>query len=77
MNLTYDEQKVYDKSEIKEHNLYGDLEEEIPPHHFCPFCKDSRRRPTEKMSGTARKQNSFLHGSLVEKAPAMIYLQTL
>ena len=34
------EQKVYDKSEIKEHNLYGDLEEEIPPHHFCPFCKD-------------------------------------
>ena len=34
------EQKVYDKNEIKEHNLYGDLDEEIPPHHFCPFCKD-------------------------------------
>ena len=34
------EQKVYNKNEIKEHNLYGDLEEEIPPHHFCPFCKD-------------------------------------
>ena len=34
------EQKVYNKNEIKEHNLYGDLDEEIPPHHFCPFCKD-------------------------------------
>ena len=34
------EQKVYDKNEIKEHNLYGDLEEDIPPHHFCPFCKE-------------------------------------
>jgi hypothetical protein len=34
------EQKIYDKNEIKEHNLYGDIEEEIPPHHFCPFCKE-------------------------------------
>ena len=34
------EQKVYDKNEIKEHNLYGDLEEDIPPHHFCPFCRE-------------------------------------
>ena len=34
------EQKVYDKSEIKEHNLYGDIEEDIPPHHFCPFCRE-------------------------------------
>ena len=34
------EQKVYEKNEIKEHNLYGDIEEDIPPHHFCPFCKD-------------------------------------
>ena len=32
------EQKVYDKNEIKEHNQYGDIEEDIPPHHFCPFC---------------------------------------
>ena len=34
------EQKVYDKNEIKEHNLYGDLEEDIPPHHYCPFDKE-------------------------------------
>ena len=32
------EQKVFSKSEIKEHNLYGDFEEDIPPHHKCPFC---------------------------------------
>lgn len=32
------EQKVYSKEEIKEHNLYGDFEEDIPPHHKCPFC---------------------------------------
>ena len=34
------EQKLYSKSEIKEHNLYGDIEEDIPPHHKCPFCGD-------------------------------------
>ena len=34
------EQRVYDKNEIKEHNLYGDLEDEIPPHHYCPFDKE-------------------------------------
>ena len=32
------EQKVYSKEEIKEHNLYGDFEDDIPPHHKCPFC---------------------------------------
>ena len=34
------EQKVYSKSEINEHNLYGDIDEDIPPHHKCPFCGD-------------------------------------
>ena len=34
------EQKLYSKSEIKEHNLYGDIEEDIPPHYKCPFCGD-------------------------------------
>ena len=34
------EQKVYSKSEIKDHNLYGDMDEDIPPHHKCPFCGD-------------------------------------
>ena len=34
------EQKLYSKSEIKEHNLYGDVEEDIPPHYKCPFCGD-------------------------------------
>ena len=34
------EQKVYSKNEINEHNLYGDIEEDIPPHHKCIFCGD-------------------------------------
>ena len=34
------EQKVYTKEEIYEHNLYGDIDEDIPPHHKCPFCND-------------------------------------
>ena len=34
------EQKVYSKSEINEHNLYGDIDEDIPPHPKCPFCHD-------------------------------------
>jgi len=34
------EQKVYSKNDIKEHNLYGDMDEDIPPHAKCPFCGD-------------------------------------
>jgi hypothetical protein len=34
------EQKVYSKNEISEHNLYGNIDEDIPPHPKCPFCKD-------------------------------------
>ena len=34
------EQKVFSKDEIKEHNLYGDIDEDIPPHTKCPFCGD-------------------------------------
>ena len=34
------EQKVYSKNEIMDHNLYGDIEENIPPHHKCPYCKE-------------------------------------
>ena len=34
------EQKVYSKNEINEHNWYGDIDEDIPPHHKCPYCGD-------------------------------------
>ena len=34
------EQKIYSKSEINDHNLYGDIDEDIPPHPKCPFCHE-------------------------------------